>query len=89
MAIDGTVFNTPDTQANAQAFGRSSNQYGKGAYPQVRCVLLVECGTHATVGLEINAYDVVSGSWHAPVAQVDRAKHTAARGCRHHRGGFF
>lgn len=25
MAIDGTVFNTPDTQANAQAFGRSRN----------------------------------------------------------------
>ena len=28
MAIDGTVFNTPDTQANTLAFGRSSNQYG-------------------------------------------------------------
>ena len=42
MAIDGTVFNTPDTDANAQAFGRSSNQYGKGAYPQVRCVLLYQ-----------------------------------------------
>ena len=37
MAIDGTVFNTPDTQANAAAFGRSSNPYGPGAYPQVRC----------------------------------------------------
>jgi hypothetical protein len=24
----------------------------------VRCVLLVECGSHATVGLEINAYDI-------------------------------
>ena len=33
MAIDGTLFNTPDTEANEQAFGRSSNQYGKGAYP--------------------------------------------------------
>ena len=40
MAIDGTVFNTPDTLANAAAFGRSRNQYGSGAYPQVRCVLL-------------------------------------------------
>lgn len=66
MAIDGTLFNTPDTQANDQAFGRSSNQYGPGAYPQVRCVLLVECGTHATVGLSINAYDVseVHGAHH-------------------------
>src|SRR5437763_7551162 len=58
MAIDGTLFNTPDTQANALAFGRSSNQYGPGAYPQVRCVLLAECGSHAVVGLEIDRYDV-------------------------------
>jgi Insertion element 4 transposase N-terminal len=26
MAIDGTLFNTPDTQANEAAFGRSRNQ---------------------------------------------------------------
>src|SRR6266516_3487025 len=43
MAIDGTVFNAAETKANATAFGRSSNQYGPGAYPQVRCVLLAEC----------------------------------------------
>jgi Transposase DDE domain/Insertion element 4 transposase N-terminal len=58
MAIDGTVFNTADTEANEQAFGRSSNQYGKGAYPQVRCVLLCECGSHAVVGLVMGRYDV-------------------------------
>jgi hypothetical protein len=58
MGIDGSVFNTADTQANEQAFGRSSNQYGKGAYPQVRCVLLCECGSHAVVGLVMDRYDV-------------------------------
>jgi hypothetical protein len=58
MAIDGTVFHTADINANALAFGRSSNQYGPGAYPQVRCVLLAEYGTHAVVGLEIDRYDV-------------------------------
>jgi hypothetical protein len=58
MAIDGSVFNTADTAANEQAFGRSSNQYGKGAYPQVRCVLLSECGSHAVVGLRMDRYDV-------------------------------
>lgn len=58
MAIDGTLFNTPDTKANAAAFGRSSNQYGPGAYPQVRCVQLAECGSHAVVGLQIGRYDV-------------------------------
>src|SRR5260221_10775251 len=61
MAIDGTVFNTADTQANEAAFGRSSNQYGKGAYPQVRCVLLAECGSHAVVELEISRYDGSEG----------------------------
>ena len=58
MAIDGTLFNTADTTANAAAFGRSSNQYGPGAYPQVKCVLLAECGSHAVVGLEMDRYDV-------------------------------
>src|SRR5260370_37934459 len=57
LASDGTVFNTADTVANEAAFGRSSNQYGKGAYPQVRCVLLAECGRHAVVELEISRYD--------------------------------
>lgn len=72
-AIDGTVFNTPDTAANEQAFGRSSNQYGKGAYPQVRCVLLVECGTHVVFGLHMDRYDVseVHGA-HRLLAQVGR-----------------
>lgn len=71
MAIDGTVFNTPDTKANAAAFGRSSNQYGPGAYPQVRCVLLAECGSHAVVGLEMGHYEVseVHGA-HRELSQV-------------------
>ena len=58
MAIDGTLFHVPDTTANAAAFGRSSNQYGPGAYPQVKCVLLAECGSHAVVGLQMDRYDV-------------------------------
>ena len=58
MAIDGTLFHLPDTAANAAAFGRSSNQFGPGAYPQVKCVLLAECGSHAVVGLELDRDDV-------------------------------
>jgi hypothetical protein len=57
MALDGSLFNLPDTAANEHAFGRSSNQYGKGAYPQARAVFLTECGSHATVGLHIGSYD--------------------------------
>ncbi len=73
MAIDGTVFNTPETKANTLAFGRSSNHYGPGAYPQVRCVLLAECGPHAVVGLEIDGYAVseVHGA-HRLLEQVGR-----------------
>ena len=56
MALDGSLFNVPDTAANAAAFGRSCNQYGKGAYPQVRTVMLTECGSHATVGLHLGRY---------------------------------
>lgn len=57
MAIDGTLFNTPDTESNEKRYGRSSNQFGKGAYPQVRCVLLIECGSHAGVGIQISGYN--------------------------------
>ncbi len=57
MALDGSLFNVPDTAANAAAFGRSCNQYGKGAYPQARAVMLTECGSHATVGLHLGDYD--------------------------------
>ncbi len=57
MALDGTLFTLPDTPANEQAFGRSSNQYGKGAYPQARAVFVTECGSHASIGLHIGRYD--------------------------------
>ncbi len=57
MALDGSLFNLPDTAANEQAFGRSRNQYGKGAFPQARAVFLTECGSHATIGLHIGRYE--------------------------------
>jgi len=46
-AIDGVVYNTPDSEANDKAFGRpSGGDRGMGAFPQVRKVSLVEIGTH-------------------------------------------
>ena len=73
MAIDGTLFNVADVEVNEKAFGRSSNQFGKGAYPQVRCVLLAECGSHAVVGMQISRYDEseVHGS-HALLPLISR-----------------
>lgn len=49
MALDGTTEDVPDTPANAAAFGRHQSGRGLTAFPQVRGVYLVECGTHAIV----------------------------------------
>jgi hypothetical protein len=46
MGIDGSVFDAPDSPANAAAFHRASGSRGEGAFPQVRKVSLVELGTH-------------------------------------------
>lgn len=47
MAIDGTVEDVADTPANSSYFGRQSGSRGNSAFPQMRCVYLCECGTHA------------------------------------------
>ncbi len=49
MAIDGTVEDVPDTPENGALFGRQHGDRGDSAFPQVRGVYLVECGTHAIV----------------------------------------
>ena len=50
MVMDGTCLDVPDSPAN-QVLGRSRSGRGegKGAFPQVRVVGLVEAGTHAIV----------------------------------------
>jgi hypothetical protein len=53
MALDGTTLDVPDTPANEAAFGRPTGGRGHGAFPQVRLVGLVECGTHAVVDAAI------------------------------------
>jgi len=49
MALDGSVYNVPDSDANAAAFGRPSGPRGAGAFPQIRKLSLVEVGTHVEV----------------------------------------
>ncbi len=49
MAIDGTVEDVPDTPENATVFGRHQGPRGEAAFPQVQCVYMAECGTHAIV----------------------------------------
>ncbi|NMF63863.1 IS4 family transposase [Brasilonema octagenarum UFV-E1] len=50
MALDGTVFDVPDTVTNARVFGYPATRPGTvAAFPKVRLVLLIEAGTHLIV----------------------------------------
>ncbi len=50
MAVDGTVLDVPDSQANARVFGYPSSRPGtRAAFPKVRLVMLIEAGTHLIV----------------------------------------
>jgi len=60
VAVDGTVFDIPDSAANAELFGRPATSRGQGrsAYPQARVAALVECGTHAVFAADIGPLSV-------------------------------
>lgn len=49
VAWDGTTMDVPDSQTNAEAFIVGRNSRGVGAFPKVRLVTLIECGTHAVI----------------------------------------
>lgn len=55
VAIDGTVFDLPDTASNQTYFGRPGSGRGEkqSAFPQARVAALTECGTHAIIAAEI------------------------------------
>jgi uncharacterized protein (DUF1778 family) len=52
VAWDGTMVDAADSPANAAAFGRPATGKGKppAAFPQLRLVTLVACGTRALLG---------------------------------------
>jgi hypothetical protein len=49
MAIDGTLEDVNDTPANAAYFGRICEGKTQSPFPQLRCLYLVEAGTHAII----------------------------------------
>jgi hypothetical protein len=59
-AIDGMTLNVPDSEDNDEHFTRSKSQYGVGAYPYVRVLAFVECGTRAVFDAEIATDDIYS-----------------------------
>nr|QIY75336.1 IS4 family transposase [Streptomyces sp. RLB1-33] len=57
-SLDGSLFDVPDSEANAAAYGRASNGNRPGPYPQVRLLALVECGTKAMIGAVFDSFAV-------------------------------
>jgi hypothetical protein len=56
MGCDGSVFDVPDSAANAAAFDRATGSRGQGAFPQVRKVSLVELGTHVETAFAVGGW---------------------------------
>jgi hypothetical protein len=56
VSLDGSVYDAPDSPANAQAFGRAGGGRGPGAFPQVRKVSLVEAGTHVELAIALGGW---------------------------------
>jgi Insertion element 4 transposase N-terminal/Transposase DDE domain len=56
VAVDGTLENLPDTDANRTVLPyHTQEELSRSPFPQARCVLLRECGTHVIFDAEITA----------------------------------
>jgi len=58
VAIDGFDADLPDSEENAAEFGYAGSGDSRSAFPKVRVVALAECGTHAFLAAEVDAYSV-------------------------------
>ena len=56
VSLDGSTLDVADEAANAAAFGRPPASRGASAFPQLRCVALVENGTHVLFGTRCGPY---------------------------------
>ena len=56
MALDGSCMDVADTPGNAQYFGYPASSRGDTAFPQVRVMALVECGTHVVTAASTGEY---------------------------------
>jgi hypothetical protein len=55
VSWDASMLDVPDSPANQAAFIASGNTRGRGAYPKVRLLQLIECGTHAVIDAAFGA----------------------------------
>jgi hypothetical protein len=58
VAIDGFEVDLPDSSENVAEFGYAGSGDNRSAFPKARVVALAECGTHAFLTAEIDAYHV-------------------------------
>jgi hypothetical protein len=58
LAIDGFEIDVPDSKENGAEFGYAGSGDNRSAFPKARVVALAECGTHAFVAAEVDAYHV-------------------------------
>jgi hypothetical protein len=58
LGIDGFEVDLPDSKENAAEFGYAGSGDNRSAFPKARVVALAECGTHAFVAAEVDAYRV-------------------------------
>ena len=58
LAIDGFDADLPDTEQNVAEFGYAGSGDNRSAFPKARVVALAECGTHAFVAAEVDAWSV-------------------------------
>lgn len=58
VSIDGSTLDVPDEARNSEAFGGHKSPRGKSAFPKLRFVSLVECGTHVLFGAAPGPYKV-------------------------------
>jgi len=56
MAVDGSCLDVADEQSNAQYFGYPSSSRGDSAFPQMRALCLLECGTHVVTAAQLGVY---------------------------------
>lgn len=58
LAIDGFDVDLPDTDANVAVFGCAGSGDNRSAFAKARVVALAECGTHAFLAAEVDAFSV-------------------------------
>jgi hypothetical protein len=56
VSLDGSTLDVADTAENDQAFGRPGCGRGASAFPKLRFVALLECGTHVLWGAQMDQY---------------------------------